>query len=120
LVIPWFNDVRDADVFANFRSRPRLAGPGGWVTGVSETRWDFSRSGKHYRFSTTEATENAWCVLMARHIQLGRIDFRPAFNRYISLSEDLVDLNNGIVVEGPDIGLDGSHPFIVYRYPSRN
>jgi len=120
LVVPWFEGPGDIAVFEKMRTRPRLSSGSGWISGISETRWDYSGSGQHRAYATTAATDAAWSVLMTRHVSPFEIAREVAFQKYVTSPSDLVKLDNGVVMDGGAPVLGRTHPTIAYRYPSRN
>ena len=121
LVVPWFEGPRDIAVFDGMRQGPRIGSGRGWVEAQAEAnRWDFSGSGRHKVFVSSEQADGGWRVLMAAHVQSMRIDQVPGFQRYVAKPADLAPLHNGVSVEAGAAFLDESHPAIVYRYPTMN
>jgi hypothetical protein len=120
LVIPWFETGEGIAVFEKMRSHSRLRAGDGWVTGTSETRWDFSGSGQHRGYASSNESDNAWDVLMTRHVVPFEVAREVAFQKYIPTPEDLTKLDNGVLVRDGVAVLGPAHPTIAYRYPSRN
>lgn len=120
LVVPWFETSEGIGVFEKMRTRPRLISGRGWIAGTSETRWDYSGSGQHRAYATATATNETWSVLMTRHVSAFEIAREVAFQKYVASPQDLVNLDNGVVMESGAPVLGPAHPTIAYRYPSRN
>lgn len=118
LVIPWFESEKDVGVFTAMSGHPRLGSPSGWISGYSDARWDFSGSGSEREF-VGPASDQAWRVLMSKHVEAFRIGDQP-FERHVPQPERLVPLNLGVELDQDRPRLSASHPLIVFRYPSRN
>lgn len=120
-VIPWFSGREDRALFDALRVRPNLGGGEGWITcHADSSRWDFSGSGPHQRFSRTSDSAGAWKVLMTRHVDQYRIATEDAFQRFIPRPAELASLGLGVREVGGDAELDDSHPLLAFRYPSRS
>jgi hypothetical protein len=120
LVIPWFEGEGALAVFEKMRHHPRLASGEGWITGHSESRWDFSGSGKHRDLARTTPSDGCWRVLMTRHIGAFHIlDDVPA-QRFIPDPAALCPLQLGVEAVDGSVRLSAGHPTIAYRYATRN
>lgn len=119
LVIPWFNQPEDVHVFDRLRAHPTLGSDNGWIKGHSETSWwDFSGTGAHRQYASTEESADAWKVLMTRHVDAFRIAEEEPAQRFLPNPSVLVDLNKGLILQegSPVVGPD--HPVILHRYAS--
>jgi len=120
--IPWLGSVQSASVFAKLSRSPALSSGEGWITGQPDTRWDFSGSGRHRDFASTEPAASSWRVLMTRHVlQYSLSD--TGIRKFVS-PEKLKELVlNGDLDQGggstESSTLPPGHPRIVYRFPSR-
>jgi hypothetical protein len=120
LVVPWFETAPGIAVFDKMRTHPRLCSGTGWITGISETRWDYSGSGQHRAYASSQPSDDAWAVLMTRHVSPYEIAREVPFQKYVASPAGLAALDNGVVLEQGMPRLGPRHPTIVYRYPSRN
>jgi hypothetical protein len=120
-VIPWFSDKAERAVFDKLRFQPRLGRGDGWITGTADSsRWDFSTAGPHSGFVGAETTDS-WKVLMTRHVDAYRIALEEPFQRVVPQPARLVGLSLGVVTSPmAETVVGGTHPPIVYRYPSMN
>jgi hypothetical protein len=120
-VIPWFSGPRDRPVFDRLLTCARLGRRDGWVSGTADSsRWDFSTTGPHHRFTSTVEAPASWRVLMSRHVDAYRIADEDRFQRYVVEPARLAELGLGVSVRDGQAVLDDVHPVIVYRYPSRS
>ena len=118
-IIPWLNNSSEVSVLNKMRGRPSLNSGEGWITGQSESKWDFSGSGRERELARSTRAQNGWHVLMARHVDQYRIDTSVTFQRWIPRPTALIALNKNIVAEGGQVVLGPEHARIVYRYPAR-
>lgn len=120
-VIPWFSSRNDKPLFDRMRSFSRLGSGEGWTQASADSsRWDFSRSGPHNRFTSESDSESCWKVLMTRHVDAFRINEEDPFRRFVPEPDQLVALNLGVVKRRGRVLVGSGHPSLVYRYPSRN
>jgi len=119
-VIPWLNSAAEVSVLNKMRSRPSLRGGKGWITGQSESKWDFSASGREHRFVKATKSTGSWNVLMARHVDQFKVATEVPFQRFITEPKKLIPLNKNIVVDHGRVILGADHARIVYRYPARS
>lgn len=120
MVVPWFTTPRDRAVFDKLRRFPRLAGPGGWVTGVHDARWDFRASGPDKSLRTEVQTPNSWAVMMTRHLDAYSIRDAPA-KQFLNDWQAIAAKAKGIEADdhrGPRFTT--AHPMVLVRHPSRS
>jgi hypothetical protein len=120
-VIPWFSGVHDRELFDHLRSMTRLADGRGWISGTADAaRWDFSTTGRHKAYASASGGQDAWRVLMTRHVDQYRIATEESFQRFVPRPQRLVELGLGLVGRGHEVHIGVDHPPIIYRYPSMN
>lgn len=118
-IIPWFEHSDGARVFDKLRRFARLASGKSWIEGRSDSRWDFSGSGKHGDLAASGVGgDGCWHVLMTRHVDQYAIRYSEPFQKHIPDPGQL-PTKLGIGHDGQS-HLDSDHPVVVYRYPSRN
>ncbi len=120
MIVPWFDDPRDLAVFDLLRAGDRLSSDAGWITGVSESRWDFSGSGRHKTYASKTPDPAAWRVLMARHVNRLSLDTGTQHRTFIPRPAELSGLGLGVDLDEGQPVLTADHPKIVFRYPSRS
>lgn len=118
-VIPWFNDAFDRAVFDKLRTFPRLAAPGGWITGRHDARWDFRGSGPDRALAKTQDGPGYWKVLMTAHVDAYAFDFSAPVKQWVD-PVDAVRKNKGISPDGSTVVATGEHPIVLVRHPSRS
>lgn len=119
--LPWFEEADDPPVFEQMAAKPNLGSGASWVEGHADsTRWDFSKSGPHHRFTQTAEAANSWRVTMTRHVAAYMM--APDRNGlWIADPRQLLALDKGLVQdELGNVRLDATHPVIVYRFPTNN
>jgi hypothetical protein len=120
LVVPWFNNPGDRLVFDKMREYPRLSAKGAWVTGIADTRWDFTRTGRDHHLVVTSQSAGAWRVMMTRHLDPFSIR-NVAAKQYVNDFSGLAAKSKGVVVDTQGtVSFEPDHPVVLFRYPSRS
>ncbi|GGM15756.1 Eco57I restriction-modification methylase domain-containing protein [Nakamurella endophytica] len=119
-VIPWFVDAEDKRVFDKMRGHARLSVQGGWISGRSDTRWDFTGSGPDNGLTKHASEAGAWKVLMTAHADAYNYDESVPYKQFIANFPALVAKRRGVSLDHGVVRLDASHPVVVFRYPSRS
>ncbi len=118
-IVPWLNSSAEVSVLNKIRTRPSVSSGRGWIVGRSESRWDFTGSGRDRTLLAPARNANPWHALMTRHIDQYAIDKSEPFQHVIGKPEALLESNKDIVVSNGQLALGPRHPRIVYRYPAR-
>jgi hypothetical protein len=119
LVVPWFNDQGAQQVYPKMEQRPRLAEDDGWVTGVHDSRWDFTGSGPHSDLSNSEHEPGYWRVFMTRSADQFEINEDKQFRRFVD-PQELHREGEDLIESNGEIKLAQEHPTVTFRYVTMN
>ena len=124
LGIPWFRSTSEAELLAALSRHPSLGDDEGWISGCSDSRWDFSNTGKEGEFVGAPGPSSSmepWRVLRAANVRSYEIVDTRAAPKYVVPCQALSSTSKGLVGNrSSGYTLAPEHPSIVFRYPSRN
>jgi hypothetical protein len=119
--IPWVSSAAGATLLQRMVPFPTLSGTDGWVSGRSETRYDFSGSGKLKHFARRPPGDSGWKVLQTKHVGRFGLDWTQPPLATVDDVRGVSRLVAGLEVNAQGvIELGARHPSIIFRYPSRN
>ncbi|WP_331232220.1 Eco57I restriction-modification methylase domain-containing protein [Natronorarus salvus] len=119
LVIPWFNSNKAREIFPKLQECSRLSSDDGWVSGVNDSRWDFTSSGPHGSLTKDKLDSGLWKVFMTRSVEQFELNEEKEFRRYVD-PKDLHRIDGNIIESEGKIAVGPNHPTVSFRYVSTN